>query len=259
MRHILPETRGWRRESLRYAAAFVVVSSVAALGAIALEIGNAPDETAVEVDHAVLVDLPPLASDSAESVAAPQGATTATSPAPQAEPETQSSEPKPPDPKPPEPKPPDTKPPEPEPPPPPVLRAEDAVPPPTPVPPPPTPVPAASAAPTGAEAASEALEADEPHAAARAITLWQKTLLRRLEAAKRGLSGRASGVGTVEVAFTIDRKGGLVAERVARSSGSDALDRLAAEIIRRAAPFPMPPTDARAGDLLFKIPIRFRR
>jgi protein TonB len=65
--------------------------------------------------------------------------------------------------------------------------------------------------------------------------LRQITRLRRPRAPERG---------TVVVAFRIDRYGALAAVSVARSSGSAALDGVALNHIRRAAPFPPPPVGA---------------
>lgn len=56
---------------------------------------------------------------------------------------------------------------------------------------------------------------------------------------------RVGARGTAVVAFTIAPGGGLSAVSVARSSGSARLDRAALAVIRRAAPFPAPPSGAR--------------
>lgn len=55
---------------------------------------------------------------------------------------------------------------------------------------------------------------------------------------------RAPSRGRTVVAFTIAEGGGLAAVQVVQSSGSPALDQVALDHIRRAAPFPPPPTGA---------------
>ncbi|MGD0633764.1 MAG: TonB family protein [Beijerinckiaceae bacterium] len=94
--------------------------------------------------------------------------------------------------------------------------------------------------------------------AAQALTQWQKAMLNRLEAAKAGT--RSGGLaGTVEIAFTIDRKGNLLSRRIARSSGSSRLDQAALGLLNRAAPFPVPPDGMTDAALSFTVPIVFVR
>jgi len=56
---------------------------------------------------------------------------------------------------------------------------------------------------------------------------------------------RSSARGVAHVAFVIGAGGQVTSVRIARSSGSPALDQLAVRQIRRAAPFPPPPAGAR--------------
>jgi protein TonB len=94
--------------------------------------------------------------------------------------------------------------------------------------------------------------------AAQALTQWQKAMLNRLEAAKAGT--RSGGLaGTVEIAFTIDRKGYLLSRRIVRSSGSPRLDQAALGLVSRAAPFPVPPNGMTDAALSFTVPIVFVR
>lgn len=67
-------------------------------------------------------------------------------------------------------------------------------------------------------------------------------VLRQIHAARKP---RAPARGTVVVAFSIAPSGALAGASVERSSGSPALDRVALDHIRRAAPFPAPPKGAR--------------
>jgi protein TonB len=53
-----------------------------------------------------------------------------------------------------------------------------------------------------------------------------------------------SARGAARVTFSIAGSGALAGARLARSSGSAALDRAALTVIRRAAPFPAPPAGA---------------
>ncbi|MFG6591790.1 TonB family protein [Sulfitobacter sp. 1A12157] len=66
---------------------------------------------------------------------------------------------------------------------------------------------------------------------------------------------RVRSRGTATIAFSIGGGGQLAGVRVARSSGSAALDQAALGIIRQAAPFPRPPAGARRN---FSIQIKGR-
>lgn len=61
--------------------------------------------------------------------------------------------------------------------------------------------------------------------------------------------------GSTRVSFTVAASGGLAGLGIAASSGSGSLDNAAAQIIRRAAPFPPPPPGAQRQ---FSIVIEFR-
>jgi protein TonB len=56
-----------------------------------------------------------------------------------------------------------------------------------------------------------------------------------------------AGTGTVVVGFSIGRDGGFDALKVLQGSGNAALDRIATDHTRRAAPFPPPPDGARSS------------
>lgn len=66
---------------------------------------------------------------------------------------------------------------------------------------------------------------------------------------------RVGTKGTSVVAFTISSGGGLSAISLARSSGSPKLDQAALRVVRKAAPFPPPPSGARRS---FSIKIKGR-
>lgn len=118
----------------------------------------------------------------------------------------------------------------------------------------------ASVAQTGdsvADAGRLVEEGNSP-SAKRAIDEWQKKIFGHIarfktyphEARKRHLTGE-----TV-VAFRIDPNGRVLDIKIGKSSGQQALDDAALEVLRRANPVPRPP-QALASRLEFSIPIRF--
>jgi protein TonB len=66
---------------------------------------------------------------------------------------------------------------------------------------------------------------------------------------------RVNSRGTAVVAFSISGNGGLAELSIARSSGSAKLDQVALSVIRKAAPFPAPPSGAQRS---FSINIKGR-
>ena len=78
----------------------------------------------------------------------------------------------------------------------------------------------------------------------------------RLQAARHGRAIHATGV--AKIAFAIDREGHLVSARIAHGSGSAAVDAAALGLVRRAAPFPTPPTGAGDKELTFVVPVSFK-
>ncbi len=248
-----------RAEALRYALAGALV--LAGAGAVILLPRAAPEpEDASQMEDAVLIDLPPVLASSEPKRDAADGPEQAAS-------QASASAPPPVDPPTPvhdvtspvtDPPPADTPSPAPDPA---VVLEEKTLPPPQ---------PAAAAAPRRDEQAPSgsaqpvrtrdaAGEDDRPHASARAMSLWQRSMVGRLETSKRALRRQAGHEGTVLVAFAITRGGGLLSARVTRGSGDPALDAAATSLIERAAPFPAPPAGAAAKDLSFTVPIRFKR
>jgi protein TonB len=92
-----------------------------------------------------------------------------------------------------------------------------------------------------------------------ALPTWRIQVAALLERNKRypamAQSRREQGV--VQLAFSIDRKGMVVASHVAASSGSPALDEEAMELVRRAQPFPPPPPELSGTRVDLTVPIRF--
>ncbi|MDK1374810.1 MULTISPECIES: energy transducer TonB [unclassified Sinorhizobium] len=73
------------------------------------------------------------------------------------------------------------------------------------------------------------------------------------EAKRQGLRGVA------HVRFTVTSDGGLAGVSLARSAGSPILDQAALDTVRRAAPFPAIPAEARRDSWQFTIPVQFKR
>ena len=63
--------------------------------------------------------------------------------------------------------------------------------------------------------------------------------------------------GVVQLAFSLDRKGQVVASRVVVSSGSSALDEEAMALVQRAQPFPPPPSEMAGEHVDLTVPVRF--
>ncbi len=71
-------------------------------------------------------------------------------------------------------------------------------------------------------------------------------------------AARAAGdEGVASVTFTMDRAGLVLTARVARSSGSPALDEEAIALLRRAEPLPAPPPELTGRTITLTVPIRF--
>lgn len=64
--------------------------------------------------------------------------------------------------------------------------------------------------------------------------------------------------GDVELDLQIDGSGNLVASKVRTSSGFEALDKQALEMVKKAAPFPLPPEALRSKTFNVIIPVSFK-
>jgi protein TonB len=91
------------------------------------------------------------------------------------------------------------------------------------------------------------------------VLTWKGLVSRLLERHKRypaaAHSRREQGV--VHLSFTIDRKGQVLASRIARGSGSALLDEEAIALVQRAQPFPTPPKEIAGEQIRLTVPIRF--
>jgi len=88
---------------------------------------------------------------------------------------------------------------------------------------------------------------------------WQSLLVSKLERAKRyPAEARARGEqGVAQLAFSIDRNGGVHNARIVRSSGSSVLDSETLALIARAQPLPAPPPELAGTEIAIVVPIRY--
>lgn len=100
------------------------------------------------------------------------------------------------------------------------------------------------ASPQGQAAASGAAPAPDSTGGQAAAASYPGQVLRQITRVRRQ---NAPARGSVVVRFAIAASGALADVSVAQSSGSAALDRLALDHIRRAAPFPAPPAGAQTA------------
>jgi protein TonB len=115
-------------------------------------------------------------------------------------------------------------------------------------------------APSAAAQRSDRAAAPLPGASSRdsnAVPSWRSQLVARLERYKRYPSDARGDNGTTQVAFRVDRSGGVHNARIARSSGSSVLDRETLALLERAQPMPAPPPEASDADLSVVAPVRY--
>ena len=115
--------------------------------------------------------------------------------------------------------------------------------------------PQSASAPARLAAAPAVAPVERPTSAA--IASWERLLVAQLERHKRYPPQAGGKVGEARLAFDIDRTGRVLASRIVHSSGSDALDREALALLRRAAPLPPPPAGLPDDRLSFVVPIRY--
>lgn len=88
-----------------------------------------------------------------------------------------------------------------------------------------------------------------------AVTNYPGKVRNKINRAKRRVSGGDRG--SVVVSFTVSASGSASGIRVARSSGSAALDKAAVDLVQRAAPFAKIPEGAGKSSWAFNVPIVF--
>ena len=116
--------------------------------------------------------------------------------------------------------------------------------------------------PSAADMKSERAAAPMPGAASRnadTVPNWKSQLVARLERFKRYPSAaEARGEqGVAQLAFTVDRGGGVHNARITRSSGSNLLDEATLALPMRAAPLPPPPPEISGAQIAIVVPIRY--
>jgi len=117
-----------------------------------------------------------------------------------------------------------------------------------------------TSAPSTAEQKAERAAAPAPGAASHnpnALPNWKSALVARLERYKRYPSDARGESGIAQLAFSIDRAGGVHDARILRSSGSSALDSATMALIARAQPLPPPPPEVQGAHIAIVVPIRY--
>jgi protein TonB len=117
-------------------------------------------------------------------------------------------------------------------------------------------------APSTAERRAERAAAPTPGAALGnpdALPNWKSALVARLERYKRyPPEAQSRGeYGVAQLAFSVDRSGGVHYPHITRSSGSSLLDRETVALVERASPMPPPPPEVAGAQIPIVVPIRY--
>lgn len=92
----------------------------------------------------------------------------------------------------------------------------------------------------------------------RARVTWQKELVAHLDKHKRYPKERHQKSAAIQVRFTLDRMGHVLATEIEKGSGDAAFDEAALAMVRRSDPVPMPPPVIADEGLTFTLPVIFR-
>lgn len=114
--------------------------------------------------------------------------------------------------------------------------------------------------PSTAEQKADRAAAPMPGAAARdpnALPNWKSLLVAQIERHKRYPEDARGDHGVVQVAFGVDRSGGVHHTRVVASSGSSLLDRDAIAWLERSQPLPPPPPEIGGAMISITVPLRY--
>jgi protein TonB len=90
-----------------------------------------------------------------------------------------------------------------------------------------------------------------------AVPTWRSELVARLERSKRYPPDAHGDEGVALLAFSVDHHGDVHGARIARSSGSAALDRETLSLLTRARPLPPPPAELAGARIAVTVPIRY--
>jgi len=119
-----------------------------------------------------------------------------------------------------------------------------------------------ASAPSTADRRAERAAAHAPGAASHnsdAVPSWKSALVARLERYKRyPADAQSRGEhGVAQLAFSVDRSGGVHRPHILRGSGSSLLDRETLALVERAAPMPPPPPEITGSQIPIVVPIRY--
>jgi protein TonB len=117
-----------------------------------------------------------------------------------------------------------------------------------------------ASAPSRADQQADRAAAPLPGASSRnsdALPNWKTQLVAKLERSKRYPSEARGDHGTAQLAFSVDRHGGVHNARIVRSSGSSALDHETLALVQRAQPLPPPPPEVQGAQIPILVPIRY--
>src|SRR5262245_28389039 len=92
-----------------------------------------------------------------------------------------------------------------------------------------------------------------------AMTAWKLQVVGLLERSKvyPAAAWERGEEGTAHLAFTLDREGRVTEINVVRSSGFQALDDDAFQMVMRAQPFPPPPSDLTGPQIKLNVPVSY--
>lgn len=111
--------------------------------------------------------------------------------------------------------------------------------------------------PTAADQKADHAAAPNPGANGNpnAVPNWISQVFAQIARNKRAVNDTPVGA-VASVSFTVDRSGGVHNVRLARSSGSSALDQEAQAMVARAAPLPPPPAEKPGTQIALTVPVR---
>jgi periplasmic protein TonB len=117
-----------------------------------------------------------------------------------------------------------------------------------------------ASAPTRADPQADRPAAPMPGLSSRnsdALPNWKTQLVAKLERNKRYPSEARGDQGIAQLAFSVDRQGGVHNARIVRSSGSSVLDHETLALVQRAQPLPPPPPEVQGAQIPISVPIRY--